>query len=274
MSRTLYLLNMIRDHLAIRVRRDPILESTVVVEEAPPEETRTRHINTRQFARLRRLQETVPDCTVDNATDRNLTYPVRFEAQVQEFLDSCPRGSRRESRNHQVSSVYTPMDPTAMPGLRAARREAEKSAMTPHARMVLEAEKILTAEGELDFDDGLFPRLKARHQIPKGFNPKPILKRILNQSGLFEVSDATRSGIYSIRGSEVVVPEVIDQPEVVDPPLEIKEPEVVLENPPPDETLVEDPPPVSETNVKMEDEEFEEYDQKVPSFFPKLRKIS
>jgi hypothetical protein len=199
----------------------------------PVEETGRRKINTRQFARLKKLQALVPGCVVDDSSNRMLTYPLNREADVLSFLESCPKGSKKEAKN----LVYTAMDPTAKPGLKAAKRKqvkVEVEGKTPHDRIVIAAKKVLT-DNPLGFEE-LYLQLKARDRIPKGFNPRPILKRILRMSGLFDLSS---SDVYSIR----------EEP--------AEEPESSVE-----------PPPVSEP-VLVVSSELETVSPKVPAFFPR-----
>lgn len=247
LSRTQLNLKVIREWLAAQVRVDRTIEVVVPVEVSV--ETRTRKINTRQFARLKKLQALVPGCTVDNAKSRVLTYPASREAEVLDFLAKCPKGSRKETKKSRTTKVYTAMDPTAKPGLKAAKREREGG--TKHARILSTAERVLTEE-PLTFAD-LFLRLKTRNRIPGGFNPRPILRRILNESGLFNLSF---SDTYSIRDRYQAEPVSEPEPQVEIPsePEEetiLAEPEAMIEESKPQVEA----PSVSETNVAVESEE-------------------
>jgi hypothetical protein len=237
LSRTLLALKVLQDWIAAQVRIDQTIEKDII---SVLVETRTIHINTRQYAKLKRLQALVPECTVDNATDRNLTYPVSREAEVLEFLASCPKGSRNESVNPKEPKTYKAMDPTATPGLKAAKREREEKCIsTPHSLIITEAMKVLV-NGPLVFEE-LFSTLKERKRIPGGFNPRPILRRLLKESKLFDLNS---SDIYSIRSQR----QVDSSPEL--------------------ETVIE-APPISETGVEKVSSQPETSSPKVPTFFPR-----
>ena len=113
---------LVRGFLAEQIRLHPSIVAGIV---EVVEETRTRHITTRQLAKLKELCLIVPGCTVNNSHDRILTYPLRFEAVVIDFLSKCPKGSKNERARQETKRVYKPMSPTAKPGLKAAKKKYE-----------------------------------------------------------------------------------------------------------------------------------------------------
>lgn len=197
-------------------------------------EVGSKKVTTRQFARLKSLQALVPECKVDNSTSRMLTYPLSKEIEVNDFLDKCPKGSKREARNPREVTVYKARDLMVPP--KTTKKKKER--FTKHYQIILEAEKILT-EQPLTFDE-LYPRLKACKRIPEGFNPKPILRRLL-KCDLFEFD--RESDTYSIKGSH-------------------QDPEPIVEIPSLVETIVE--PIVEAVSNKPEISS-----PKVPAFFPR-----
>ena len=186
LTRTLLVLKVLQDWMADQIRIDRSIEKDVLDVVA---ETKTIPINTRQYARLKKLQALVPGCTVNNAKDRILTYPVNREAEVLGWLANCPKGSKKEAKKPRAPKVYKEMDPKAKPGLKAAKRKKgeEEEGGTKHTRIIAAAEKILSEEA-LPFEQ-LYLRLRVRDRIPGGFNPRPILRGILNGCELFELGD-------------------------------------------------------------------------------------
>jgi len=266
LTRTQLTERLARGFLAEQLRLHPALAVGIV---EVIEETRVRlHITTRQLARLKDLQELVPGCCVNDATRRDLTYPLRFEAVVFEFLANCPKGSKNEAKRPRRTRVYTKIDPTAKPGLKAAKKERAKYE-SKHVRIITEAEKVLTS-GPKSLDE-LFSILRVRDQVPGGKDPKPLLRSLLTQSGRFTYDRLSK--VVSIRQpepTELEVDDIISEMMIEEPP-----PVVEVETTEPEEEdifdvlrratdeVVEEPPPVSETKLTESDN-----DPKNPSFFP------
>ena len=244
LSRTLLTLRVIQEYLVSQARVERYMVDPVAV----PVETKTIKINTRQYARLKKLQVDVPGCScevleVEDVKNIMLTYPLSREADVLKFLADCPKGSRKESK------VFKKMDPTATPGLKAARRKKEESeGATIHSRIIMAAEKILMGS-PLPFED-LYSQLKALKRIPGGFNPKPILRRLLKESQLFDLSS---DDTYSIR----VECQEESTPEPEDP------------TPNPASEAVIEAPPISETRIEVTPSKPEGSIPKVPVHFPR-----
>jgi hypothetical protein len=267
LNRTQLAGQIIKGWIAEQIRLCPSIVVGIVVEE-----TKTRKLTTRQFDRLKRLKDKVPDCEVNNATDRELTYPARFEAEVIEFVNSCPKGSKHEAEARREAKVYKKMDPTAKPGLKAAKKERATSE-SKHTRILREAECLLE-NGSMELGE-LYATLKEKEQVPTGKDPKYILKSLLTQTGRYTY-DRFSKIISKIQLEEDVI--------VEDPPVVIEETPVVVEVPTTEpekdilkelsgntDEIEEETPPVSETHATAESKST--YDPRVPSFFPKNIKI-
>ena len=135
----------------------------------------------------------------------------------------------------------------------------------------------------------LFDLLRSLGEVPGGKDPRGLLKSILSRSGQFIFNKL--SSTYSIYQAEPEVDTIIDEMMNEDPPTvvvvakpenddileelrdateEIKEESPLASETKATDKLEEDSPPASETKAT---DKSDKYDPKVPSFFPKLRKL-
>jgi hypothetical protein len=252
---------IVRDFMAEQIRLNPAIIGGIV---KVAERYATKEITTRQFARLKRLQVLVPNCSVNNSTDRVLTYPLRYEAIVLEFLANCPKGSRKERRAVREVPVYTARDLTAMPGLKKAKKERAKYE-SKHVRVTAEALDIL-GSGPKGIDE-LYSLLKLRKEVPGGKDPKYILKTLLGKSDQVVYSKTLKLYSLLVEEDDSADPEE-EAPPTAQAEATVSEPEPVSETKTESDESVE-PPPISETRVETFSSQSETVGPKVPAFFPR-----